>query len=372
MAKLWLAVLLALPPLEGLFAAMVLPGAPIGWLLAGVAAQWAASAVLLLDRGRPHLGLLAVVVVSAVLLLADSPWRQLAESNALTWSTVALAWATVRVLDESRTPGQLRLSAFLAIAYAVCAVIGSTSQAGAWNAAVNALVGFVGGFAISSSRRLNRARRDRVAAAAREALAEQRRRIARQMHDTVSHKVTLLVLNANALAVTSGDPEARQAAERMSSLGTGALGELRDFLHLLADPELDAPDSGSVPAVESLVDQARRAGATVVSSVRGDPGDCSAETAEVLRLTVQEGLANAAKHAPGGLVTVGLDYRAATVTVRNAPSRRPPGRLGRAGGGQGLAGLGHRLGELGGGLRAGPAADGGFEVVATVPVRAAT
>lgn len=363
--------MLALPPLEGLFAAAVVPGASVGWLIAGVAAQWAASAVLLLDRGHPHLGLLAVVVAAAVLLLADSPWRRLAESNALTWSTVAIAGATIRVLDEARTPWQLRVSALFSIGYLVSAVIGSTSQASAWNAAVNGLVGFIGGFAISSSRRLNRARRDRIAAAAREALAEQRQHIARQMHDTVSHKVTLLVLNANALAVTSDDPEARQAAVRMSSLGTRALGELRDFLHLLADPALEAPDSGSVPAVETLVDQARQAGATIVSTMHGSPDDCAVDAAEVLRLTVQEGLSNAAKHAPGGLVTVVVDYPAATATVHNAPSTRPPDRLSRAGGGQGLAGLGRRLAGLGGSLHAGAAVDGGFEIVACVPVRAA-
>jgi signal transduction histidine kinase len=95
----------------------------------------------------------------------------------------------------------------------------------------------LGGLCASLAKRLNLARHDRVAALGREraavaraARADERRRVAAEMHDTLGHLLTLLVLRANVLMVRTNDPAASEAAEQMSRLGNEGLAELRSLL----------------------------------------------------------------------------------------------------------------------------------------------
>lgn len=108
---------------------------------------------------------------------------------------------------------------------------------------MNAAVPVLGGVCVSLGVRLRRARRDRVialarerAAMVREARADERRRLAVEMHDALGHVLTLLVLHANTLVVSAPDAGTRTVGERMSRLGGDALGELRQLLDLLKDP----------------------------------------------------------------------------------------------------------------------------------------
>ncbi|MFL1428168.1 MULTISPECIES: sensor histidine kinase [unclassified Nocardiopsis] len=201
-----------------------------------------------------------------------------------------------------------------------------------------------------------------------QARAEERARLAGEMHDIVTHRVSLIVLQAGALRVTATDEAVRSAAEDLRATGYRALGELRDLTGVLSrghGPEpLTDPDPGA------LVEDTRRTGTPVDLETRGDPSLASPLVAATLYRLLQESLTNARKHAPGARVSVLLSYgpTAVRLLVRNsAPTRAPDPDLVASGSGRGLAGLLRRTELLGGTLTAGPADSGGFEVQATLP-----
>jgi signal transduction histidine kinase len=331
-----LVLTIAVAVLGAVFGLAVLPGrsgdlAPA--LGAGLLAQLAATVVLGRLATRPHLGMAAVALVASALLLADSPWRELLAVEAVPWVPLALAWATVRVVERARSPWQLRLSGLTAVVYiAVGAWASHDGRHGSvFTAALATAVPILGGICASLAQRLNQARRDRVAALAREraavaerARADERRRLAVEMHDTLGHVLTLLVLHANVLTVTSADPAARTAGEQMSRLGTEGLGRLRHLLRLLDDPDVPegpgptaraaraaaAPDPegpggpGGAPEhrLEPLVSAARAAGQSVHLTCEGDLEAMPPVIARAVHRVVQEGLTNARKHAPGARV----------------------------------------------------------------------
>ncbi|MCA1193433.1 sensor histidine kinase [Saccharopolyspora sp. 6V] len=211
------------------------------------------------------------------------------------------------------------------------------------------------------------------------ARAEERSRIAREIHDAVGHHVTLIAVEAAALHASSEQAEVRASATRVRELAKEALGEMRSTLGLAADQR----DSTSARAIPELVARARRSGIRVTLSdecsqaVQLSPGASRA----VYRV-VQEALTNVSKHAPGAAVVVELtgDDELLRVVVRNgAPVLGArAGVLGaRAGavgdapdvgcGGSGLAGLSERVRMLGGTLDAVPS-DEGFELRAEIPL----
>ena len=220
--------------------------------------------------------------------------------------------------------------------------------------------------------RAERAEREQLLLA-EQARAEERRRLAEEMHDVVTHQLTLMVLHAGALGTTSTDPAVRTAAEDIRQAGTQALSELRDLVGVLRTSETARPGHPAEPAVpdpRTLVADARAAGEKVVYSAEGDPERISPTVRRTAYRVVQESLTNARKHAPGAEVTVALSYRADGVTVRvanDAASRPSDSALAGSGSGVGLLGLAQRVELVGGTLHAGPRPGGGYQVDATLP-----
>lgn len=365
---LWLPLTAAaLAVLGTAFGAAVLPNASVTALGTGLLGQLAATLVVARSERHPQLGLAAVVAVGSAMLLIDSPWRELMVEQGVLWLPVALAWASVLVLELARTPRQLVVAGAFVAVYLVVAGARAVSD-GEWavGTVLTAATPILGGLAVSQARRLRRARHDRLAALNRERAARQReekekerQQLATEIHDSLGHLLTLLVLHANALAVTTTDDNTRGAAAQISRLGTDGLTELRHLLELLGSTDDPAP-----PQLDELVGEARAAGQDVQLTVEGDLAALSPTPARTVRQVVREGLTNARRHALGARVQVEIVVTdAAEVVVCNGPGEPGAGR----GSGLGLANLRRRVALLDGDLRNGPTGDGGYALRASFP-----
>lgn len=202
-----------------------------------------------------------------------------------------------------------------------------------------------------------------------EARTAERTRIAREMHDTLAHRLSLLAATAGALEYRpDADPAALAAAAgRVRSGVSDALEDLRQVIRLLRADGLDhAPD---LDDVAGLVEEAREAGSAVSYDA---PAAGSAEVPPAVRTTlfrvVQEGLTNARRHAAGAAVRVELEIGPGEATVRVADDGGRPGAPGDGpGSGTGIVGLHERVTLLGGRFDAGPRAGGGFTLAAWLP-----
>ncbi|MFF3595094.1 sensor histidine kinase [Kitasatospora indigofera] len=213
---------------------------------------------------------------------------------------------------------------------------------------------------------------------ARRARLEERTRIAREMHDVVAHRVSLMVVHAGALErIVAKDPQkAAQSAKLVAEVGRQALDELREILGVLRMAEElgaggEQPDG--LAGLPGLVDQSKAAGMAVTFTVSGARRAFSAEAERTAFRVVQEGLTNAHKHAGGALVAVLLAYvpNGVRVAVVNGCPVAAVERVGLPSGGNGLVGMRERVVALGGTFRAGPECDGGFRVEAVLPSRLA-
>ncbi|MBB2912463.1 signal transduction histidine kinase [Streptosporangium becharense] len=209
------------------------------------------------------------------------------------------------------------------------------------------------------------------------ARSAERTRIAREMHDVLAHKVSLITLHAGALelAASGGSARVEQGAALIRVTAREALQELRYVLGVLRAepgvPDLGASPDGGEPFTDpaSLVRAAGRAGQRV--ELRDHAGSLPPAMARVVYRVIQEGLTNARKHAPDAPVTVAVDRDAGdavTVTVDNAPGSGAPADL--PGSGSGLVGLAERVRLVGGALSSGPLSPsegGGWRLRAVVP-----
>jgi signal transduction histidine kinase len=207
---------------------------------------------------------------------------------------------------------------------------------------------------------------------AREAIAAERTRIAREMHDAVGHRVSLMVLQAGAIEMAATDRErVERLACQVQVAGRQALDELRQAVGVLRSAEDDdgaplTPQPG-LDDIERLVKECRAAGMTVELTRPADAPPVDPAVCRAAYRIVQEALTNAGKHAPGAPVTVAVERPPDQLVVRvvNGPAREPAHAA--VGGGFGLVGLGERVRTLDGRLRAEPRLDGGFQVEAVLP-----
>ena len=216
------------------------------------------------------------------------------------------------------------------------------------------------------------AQREREQAAeADRAVDEERTRIARELHDVVAHRVSLMTVQAGAAKTVAGDdPQAAlQAMEAVEHAGREALEELRHLLGVLR-PKADGGSLGPQPGladVPRLVDQFGEAGLDVSLTMVDVPADLPARVDLSAYRIVQEALTNVLKHAGPGArteVRLGIDNDAVSIEVTDdghAVTTLP-------GSGHGIMGMRERALLLGGSLTAGPRADGGFRVVARLPI----
>ena len=201
------------------------------------------------------------------------------------------------------------------------------------------------------------------------AIAAERTRIAREMHDVVAHRVSLMVLHAGGLEVSAPDERTAEIAELIRTTGREALSELREILGVLRNGE--AAPTAPQPVLDdvgSLIDAACAAGANVDLTTTGTPRPLNAQVERTAYRVVQEALTNAVKHAPGAEIDVRIDYgrTALTVTVVNGPATVKVANP-VPDSGYGLIGLRELLALVGGTFVAGPLADGGWWVRAIIP-----
>ncbi len=209
---------------------------------------------------------------------------------------------------------------------------------------------------------------------AEEAVAEERLRIARELHDIVAHAVTTMTLQAaGAGRVLGNDP--RRAAEAMASvevLGQQAIAELRRLLVVLrAGDERDrpAPAEHGVPEIPALLNSFASSGVPVLFESRGIERDLDPSVHLAAYRLVQESLTNAAKHAEGTPVQVLASWRpnAIDLEIANDLPEQRPALGGDLSGGYGLVGIRERVRLLGGTFAAGSRDDGRFVVCASLP-----
>jgi signal transduction histidine kinase len=221
--------------------------------------------------------------------------------------------------------------------------------------------------------RAARLERDR-AEDARRAVASERARIARELHDVVAHHVSMMVVQAEAGPVAADPARAAGAFEAIAATGRQALVEMRRLLGVLrGDGDQPAPSLAPQPGlaeVPSLVEQVGRAGLRVELVVEGALAPLPAGVDLSAYRIVQEALTNAVKHAGPGRARVLVRYGEDDLRLRVVDEGRAGGPAtagGRAG--VGLVGMRERVHLFGGELHAGPGPDGGFTVDARLPIR---
>ncbi|TML36865.1 MAG: sensor histidine kinase [Actinobacteria bacterium] len=207
---------------------------------------------------------------------------------------------------------------------------------------------------------------------AHEAVAEERARIARELHDLVAHNVSVMVVQAGAERHALGDEQAstRDALTSIEQAGRQALAEARRLLGMLRrkGASEDLEPQPSIDQIDLLVEQVARAGLQVKLEVEGEPGPLPAGVDLCAYRVVQEGLTNALKHAGPAQTEVVLRYAPRSFEVEIRDDGRGSSDLSGEGAGHGLIGMRERVTLYGGELKAGPREGGGFEIHAHLPL----
>jgi signal transduction histidine kinase len=217
--------------------------------------------------------------------------------------------------------------------------------------------------------RAARAEREREERA-RDAVSEERARIARELHDVVGHSVSVMTVQASGVRrlLRPEQEREREALLIVEQTGREALAEMRRMVGVLRRPE-EAPALAPQPSLEhvnKLVEQAREAGLPVELRVEGEPLPLPAGVDLTAYRLVQEGLTNALKHARAERAQVLVRYGAGDIEVTVSDDGRGAGS--DDGGGHGLVGMRERVAVYGGALEAGQLPDGGYRLRARLPV----
>jgi signal transduction histidine kinase len=202
-------------------------------------------------------------------------------------------------------------------------------------------------------------------------LAEERLRIAQELHDVVAHSMSVIAVQAGmGVHVIEQQPaEAKHALEAISKTSRATLHEMRRLLGVLRGedgerPHVPAPGLGDLPA---LVDQVRSTGLPVELTVDGQPEEIPVGVDLSAYRVVQEGLTNVIKHAGRANAVVHVRYEPGTVVVEVSDDGRGAAADRHENGGHGLVGMRERVAVWGGTLDAGPAPGGGYRVLAHLP-----
>ncbi|MEV5957911.1 histidine kinase [Streptomyces sp. NPDC051987] len=205
---------------------------------------------------------------------------------------------------------------------------------------------------------------------AQSVLAKERAQLAREMHDVVSHQVSLIAVQAGALQVGSGDGDTRRAAATIRQLSVQTLDELRHMVSVLrasGSSPTELTPQPSLADLQRLVDSS-----CIAAELRTDlPENLPPTVQRAVYRTVQEALTNVRKHAPGATAAIHIrhrDGRLRTTVTNTAPTHLP---LSLPSAHHGLAGLRQRAELLGGTVTSGPTPDGGYELRLELPTEPA-
>jgi signal transduction histidine kinase len=224
-------------------------------------------------------------------------------------------------------------------------------------------------------RQLAEARRDVAIEQSQRAVAEERTRIARDLHDVVAHSMSVIHMQATSAPyrLPNLDPEAKDEFGRIAAGARSSMREMRQLLAVLRDESAD-PRLAPVPSLDrlaELAEGARQAGIPVSVHLADDLDVPETVGAAAYRI-VQESLSNVIRHAPGARTSVDLGRAAGylEIAVVNEPSSQPtsPPVDEPGGAGQGLHGMRERVRLLGGTVETGPADRGGYSVAARIPI----
>ncbi|MFF4397407.1 sensor histidine kinase [Streptomyces sp. NPDC001480] len=351
------------------------PGHPgtLAWVMLGVQALACASLAVRRTAPLTVVGVLGAFTLAVTLLVSPAGVLEPAHQGNV-WaplSTVPAAYGPL-FYQRSRRTAYLALAAFTLVVMRPWDPSVTNMMVGLLRTGVGPLLALY----FDARRRLVQALVERAERAERErhllaerARAEERARLAGEMHDVVTHRVSLMVLQAGALKMTAADTATRQAAEELRAAGCQALEELRDLVGILRT----APQGDQTPSVAGFADLVAESVAVGVPTElieEGDPALASPVVGRTAYRVLREALTNVRKHAPGARVRVRVEYDTAQVrlTVHNTPSNgRPRSALAATGSGLGIAHLRQRIEVVHGTLRAGPCSDGGFSLEATLP-----
>ena len=361
----------------------------------------AAGLVELLTRGPVPVGhraddgiLIALTVASALslALLWLSPLGSLSACLALlciqsiagyeftqasVWAVVVASFATVAFDGWRRAVA----AGFLVAAGMVIVLL--TTMGVSWESALSTWVSLSVAWIIAIVIRVYRGSIERAErraalfsadreARAREAVAEERVRLARELHDSVGHALNVVVLHAGAAQrILETKPElAREALGSIETAGRQALGDIERMLGILRAPEegagLDA--APGLSQVEALCASVREAGLPVQLVVEGPPRALPASLDLTAYRIVQEALTNTLKHAGKAHASVTLRYGEQALEIEALDDGRGGPAGGFGSGGHGLAGMRERIDIFGGELQAGPRPEGGFAIRARLPL----
>jgi signal transduction histidine kinase len=319
---------------------------PAVWLMALL------GAILLPLKG----GSLAVFVL-AYTAAAALPLRRAIAASAVVWSPVVLLlWPS---LAERISPDEPRWIVLLidGLLALVCFFIGRT---------VHTRRAYV---AALEERATTAEQNQRQVAG--QAVADERRRIARELHDVVAHHVSVMgVLATGARRILRRDPDtADEALGTIEETSRTTLREMRRLLDVLrtdAEPAAELSPQPGLAGIEALVEQVRDAGLPVVLEVDGEPTGLDPGVALTIYRIIQEALTNALKHAGPATAEVRLWFGAQWLSVEVSDTGRGP-RPNGAALGHGLVGMRERVALYGGTLRTGPRPGGGYRVHAKIP-----
>ncbi|HEY6890626.1 MAG TPA: histidine kinase [Solirubrobacter sp.] len=189
---------------------------------------------------------------------------------------------------------------------------------------------------------------------------EERLRIARELHDAVGHDVSLMVVQAEALAALTND----ERADAIAALGRRTMGEMHRTLKVLREDADLAPQPG-LDDLGSVIEDARGAGVPITFTVEGAPRPLPAALDASAYRIVQEAVTNVIRHAGGAAAAVTVHYGDEALELRITDEGEATGSL--TNGGHGLIGMRERVAAFNGTLQAGPRAGHGYEVRAEFP-----
>jgi signal transduction histidine kinase len=376
----WFELLVAFLAVAGMVELVVgrnVPGAPTTTLWFAIPAIGILVSTLFARRRFPFAAPVAYWLLAAALTFVDGLLIAFVGSLGVVGLAAAFMLGNLR---DSRKAGVGLVIILASIVIVVVNIPGAQTTGDLVFIPLRFVVAWVAGYALreraekaeAAEERAARAEREREAAA-RVAVAEERARIARELHDIVAHAVSVMVLQVGAVrhklpASLSEDSEALKSVERA---GRTALAEMR---RLLAAMRPDGDEAEFVPqpgldGLDSLLEEVGRAGLPVQLHVDGEPFPLPRAIDLSAYRIVQEGLTNALKHSRASVADVTVRYRADEVQLEVRDDGR--GSATSDGLGHGLVGIRERVKIYGGEMTAGTATEGGFVLSTRLPIGSA-